>query len=165
VLSFFGIAGGGGSENLSSKCAEVFDYLELRFNFLFNVFHQARRRTESSIWGAFFMSGIPKPLEESALICGLSAWCIVSLGRMGTRRLRRPEDFFLDLLRTSLVLSPCQPDRSIIVLAEPNDWRDTFIYFLLVDRFDNNQEDLSAYHPDAAARRRDPEQGKVFQDG
>jgi hypothetical protein len=44
------------------------------------------------------MSGIPKPLEESALICGPSAWSIVSLGRMGTGQLRRPEDFFLDLL-------------------------------------------------------------------
>jgi hypothetical protein len=51
------------------------------------------------------------------------------------------------------------------VFPSPNDWRDAFIYFLLVDRFDNNQKDLSAYHPDAAARRRDPEQGKVFQDG
>ncbi|NIQ38776.1 MAG: alpha-amylase [Proteobacteria bacterium] len=51
------------------------------------------------------------------------------------------------------------------VFPSPNDWRDTFIYFLLVDRFDNNQEDLSPYHPDAVTQPRDPEQGKAFQGG
>jgi hypothetical protein len=33
------------------------------------------------------------------------------------------------------------------VFASPNDWRDVFIYFLLVDRFDNNPENLPAYDP------------------
>ncbi|MGE5218905.1 MAG: alpha-amylase family glycosyl hydrolase [Chloroflexota bacterium] len=46
----------------------------------------------------------------------------------------------------------------------PADWRDAFIYFLLVDRFDNNQKGLRPYTP-AAPKGRDPSQGKVFQGG
>ena len=46
----------------------------------------------------------------------------------------------------------------------PLDWRDQFIYFLLVDRFDNNDPQLQPYeshHTDG----RDPEQGHRFQGG
>ncbi len=51
------------------------------------------------------------------------------------------------------------------VFPSPGDWRDVFIYFLLVDRFDNNQEGLVAYQPDLTPRGRDPQQGKIFQGG
>jgi glycosidase len=50
------------------------------------------------------------------------------------------------------------------VYPSPLDWRDAFIYFLLVDRFDNNRRGQRAFS-DAAPRGRDPEQGKVFQGG
>lgn len=45
--------------------------------------------------------------------------------------------------------------------TSPCDWQDVFIYFLLVDRFDNNQEDLPAYDPASAPEGRNPERGKV----
>lgn len=51
------------------------------------------------------------------------------------------------------------------VFPSPRDWRDVFVYFLLVDRFDNNQQNLPAYDPASAPKGRDPEQGKVFQGG
>jgi glycosidase len=47
----------------------------------------------------------------------------------------------------------------------PQDWRDHFIYFLLVDRFDNNQEGIPLFVPEAVPHGREPEQGKVFQGG
>ncbi len=50
------------------------------------------------------------------------------------------------------------------VFPSPADWRDVFVYFLLVDRFDNNQRGLRPYSP-SAPRGRDPEQGRVFQGG
>ncbi len=52
------------------------------------------------------------------------------------------------------------------VFPSPGDWRDVFIYCLLVvDRFDNNQEGLVAYQPDLTPRGRDPQQGRIFQGG
>ena len=51
------------------------------------------------------------------------------------------------------------------VFPSPRDWRDVFIYFLLVDRFDNDQENLPAFDPASTPRGRDPEQGKMFQGG
>jgi glycosidase len=51
------------------------------------------------------------------------------------------------------------------VFPSPKDWRDAFIYFLLVDRFNNNREDTPAYDPPLAPKGRDPEQGGVFQGG
>ncbi len=51
------------------------------------------------------------------------------------------------------------------VFPSPDDWRDIFIYFLLVDRFDNNQENLPAYDPVSASKGRDPAEGGVFQGG
>ncbi|MFN3533020.1 MAG: alpha-amylase family glycosyl hydrolase [Candidatus Brocadia sp.] len=51
------------------------------------------------------------------------------------------------------------------VFPSPRDWRDVFVYFLLVDRFGNNQQNLTAYDPASAPKGRHPEQGKVFQGG
>ena len=51
------------------------------------------------------------------------------------------------------------------VFPSPRDWRDVFIYFLLVDRFDNNQENLPAFDPASTPKGRDPGQGGVFQGG
>jgi glycosidase len=47
----------------------------------------------------------------------------------------------------------------------PRDWRDVFIYFLLVDRFDNHQANLPAYDPATTPTGRDPQQGWLFQGG
>ncbi len=47
----------------------------------------------------------------------------------------------------------------------PLDWRDQFIYFLLVDRFDNNTAAIPAYSPDSTATGRDAGQGAIFQGG
>jgi glycosidase len=46
----------------------------------------------------------------------------------------------------------------------PSDWRDQFIYFLLVDRFDNDAANIPAYQPGIAGGR-DPAQGGLFQGG
>ena len=46
----------------------------------------------------------------------------------------------------------------------PADWRDQFIYFLLVDRFDNGAANIPAYHPGMNGGR-DPAQGGHFQGG
>jgi len=43
------------------------------------------------------------------------------------------------------------------VFPSPRDWRDGFIYFLLVDRFDNNQENLPPYDPASTPKGRNPE--------
>lgn len=51
------------------------------------------------------------------------------------------------------------------VLPSPDDWRDLFIYFLLVDRFDNNQENLPAYDPVSTPNGWDPDKGREFQGG
>jgi glycosidase len=51
------------------------------------------------------------------------------------------------------------------VFPSPCDWRDQFIYFLLVDRFDNSQDGIPAYDPDTATKGRDRQQGGVFQGG
>ncbi|MCF6188646.1 MAG: hypothetical protein L3J49_14380, partial [Desulfobulbaceae bacterium] len=51
------------------------------------------------------------------------------------------------------------------VFPSPVDWRDVVIYFLLVDRFDNNEDDIPAYDPDSAVHGRDPGQGHIFQGG
>ena len=50
------------------------------------------------------------------------------------------------------------------VFPSPSDWREHFIYFLLVDRFDNNAE-APAYGPDTVVYGRDPSQGGMFQGG
>jgi len=50
------------------------------------------------------------------------------------------------------------------VFPSPPDWRDVFVYFLLVDRFDNNQRGLRPYAA-SAPKGRDLEQGKIFQGG
>lgn len=47
----------------------------------------------------------------------------------------------------------------------PRDWRDQFIYFLLVDRFDNNDASVPPYNPDAPLRGRESSQRNRFQGG
>ena len=51
------------------------------------------------------------------------------------------------------------------VFPSPRDWRDQFIYFLLVDRFDNNQDNIPPYDPATAPRGCDEKEGGVFQGG
>ncbi len=46
----------------------------------------------------------------------------------------------------------------------PLDWRDQFIYFLLVDRFDDNASSPQPYQP-GQAQGRDPDQAHYFQGG
>ncbi len=60
---------------------------------------------------------------------------------------------------TSLHFQPPQ-----LCHPSPLDWRDQFIYFLLVDRFDNNAT-LTPYAPGSAPRGRRAEQGRMFQGG
>jgi glycosidase len=51
------------------------------------------------------------------------------------------------------------------IFPSPTDWRDVFVYFLLVDRFDNNDQHLQSYDAASAPQGRDPRQGKIFQGG
>ncbi len=51
------------------------------------------------------------------------------------------------------------------VFPSPSDWRDQVIYFLLIDRFDNNQDGIPPYDPETAPKGRDPNEGRVFQGG
>jgi glycosidase len=51
------------------------------------------------------------------------------------------------------------------VFPSPRDWRDQFIYFLLVDRFDNNQDTIPPYDPNTAPRGRNPEHADKYQGG
>ncbi|NDY42877.1 alpha-amylase [Dissulfurirhabdus thermomarina] len=51
------------------------------------------------------------------------------------------------------------------VFPSPADWRDQFIYFLLVDRFDDGRPGTPPYDPATAPRGRDPAQGRLFQGG
>src|SRR4051812_27246623 len=46
----------------------------------------------------------------------------------------------------------------------PRDWRDIFIYQLLIDRFDDDL-DHPPYNPTTARRGRDPAQAGLFQGG
>jgi glycosidase len=51
------------------------------------------------------------------------------------------------------------------VFPSPLDWRDQVFYQILIDRFDNNAEDLRPYDPDTAPRGRDVAEGSRFQGG
>jgi Glycosidases len=51
------------------------------------------------------------------------------------------------------------------VFPSPSDWRDVFIYFLLVDRFDNNVGDTEPYSNSSEPQALDISQGKKFQGG
>ncbi len=53
---------------------------------------------------------------------------------------------------------------NVALHPSPADWRDQFIYFLLVDRFDNDAADVPAYRPGIPTGR-DPAQGGLFQGG
>lgn len=50
------------------------------------------------------------------------------------------------------------------VFPSPSDWRDLIIYFLLVDRFDDNRKGVRPYSA-TAPKGKDPEQGRIFQGG
>lgn len=47
----------------------------------------------------------------------------------------------------------------------PRDWRDQVMYFLLIDRFDNNAPGLAAFTPEHAGSGRDINRRNVFQGG
>ena len=51
------------------------------------------------------------------------------------------------------------------VFPSPLDWRDVFIYFLMVDRFDNNEGGLEPYDTSVKPQDLDILQGKRFQGG
>src|SRR5688572_25914591 len=50
------------------------------------------------------------------------------------------------------------------VFPSPRDWRDVFIYQLLIDRFDDNR-DHPLYDPKNAKRGREPRQAAMYQGG
>ncbi|MDI6890833.1 MAG: alpha-amylase family glycosyl hydrolase [Thermodesulfovibrionales bacterium] len=51
------------------------------------------------------------------------------------------------------------------VFPSPSDWRDQFIYFLLVDRFHNGEKDIPPYTPDITPIGRDDSEGEKWQGG
>ena len=51
------------------------------------------------------------------------------------------------------------------VHPSPADWRDVFIYFLLVDRFDNNRKGTKPYTSSSKIQEPDISEGKKFQGG
>lgn len=51
------------------------------------------------------------------------------------------------------------------IFPSPADWRDQFIYFLLVDRFNSGQPDIPPYHPETTPIGRDDSEGEKWQDG
>lgn len=51
------------------------------------------------------------------------------------------------------------------VFPSPLDWRDHFIYFLLIDRFDNNAAGIPPYDPETIMEGRAKDQGRIFQGG
>jgi len=51
------------------------------------------------------------------------------------------------------------------VFPSPSDWRDQFIYFLLVDRFHNGRDDIPAYDPETTPLGRDESEGEKWQGG
>jgi len=51
------------------------------------------------------------------------------------------------------------------VYPSPRDWRDTFIYQLLIDRFDDAGPEAPLYDPKNANRGRDPSKAALFQGG
>lgn len=51
------------------------------------------------------------------------------------------------------------------VFPSPSDWRDQFIYFLLVDRFDDGNRNTPAYNPETTPAGRLDEEGDRWQGG
>lgn len=54
---------------------------------------------------------------------------------------------------------------AVSVYPSPDDWREQFIYFLVVDRFHNGKEDIPPYDAATAPRGRDPHNGHIVQGG
>ncbi|GAB4422928.1 MAG: hypothetical protein OHK0032_18200 [Thermodesulfovibrionales bacterium] len=51
------------------------------------------------------------------------------------------------------------------VFPSPSDWRDQFIYHLLVDRFNSGKENIPPYNPETTPVGRDDSEGEKFQAG
>ncbi len=51
------------------------------------------------------------------------------------------------------------------VLSSPLDWRDHFLYHLLVDRFHNGMKNIPPYNPDLTPSDRDDSEGEKWQGG
>ncbi len=51
------------------------------------------------------------------------------------------------------------------VFPSPSDWRDQFIYFLLVDRFHNGRKNIPPYDPETIPVGRDDSEGENWQGG
>jgi glycosidase len=51
------------------------------------------------------------------------------------------------------------------VFPSPSDWRDQFIYFLLVDRFHNGRKNIPPYDPETTPVGRDDSEGENWQGG
>jgi glycosidase len=51
------------------------------------------------------------------------------------------------------------------VFPSPSDWRDQFIYFLLIDRFNNGDKKIPAYDPAVAVNDRADSDGEQWQGG
>ena len=54
---------------------------------------------------------------------------------------------------------------NLLHFPSPADWRDQVMYFLLVDRFDNNDASTPAYDPDSNGVETTPDAGHQFQGG
>lgn len=74
---------------------------------------------------------------------------------MAIRSLTEANDVVRDLLKKE----------SRTVFPSPSDWRDQFIYFLLVDRFNDGNRDIPSYNPETSPVGRAEEEGDKWQGG
>ena len=51
------------------------------------------------------------------------------------------------------------------VLPSPLDWRDQFIYHLIVDRFNSSNKNIPPYNPDTTPAGRNDSEGEKWQGG
>jgi len=51
------------------------------------------------------------------------------------------------------------------VFSSPSDWRDQFVYFLLVDRFNSGKSDIPPFVPGSTPTSRNDEEGEKWQGG
>ena len=74
---------------------------------------------------------------------------------METKSLKEANDVVVDLLKSgSRPISP-----------SPSDWRDQFIYFLMVDRFNDGNRNTPPYNPDTTPAGRLDDEGDQWQGG
>lgn len=69
------------------------------------------------------------------------------------------------MLRNPKSLTEITFDPAGKVFPSPSDWRDQFIYFLLVDRFNNGEKNMPAYAPGETPEGRDDSEGEKRQGG